>query len=105
MQTVLGLSHQLSLVLASVAATQFALFSILPIFYIDRMGRRWTIILGSIGCAIAMASIAAGVKSDTKLGGAIAIAFMCIYDDMYALGIHAVAWFYACEINSLYVYS
>ena len=59
--------------------------------------------LGSIGCAIAMASIAGGVKADNKVGGAIAIAFMFIYDDVYALGIHAVAWMYATEINSLYV--
>ena len=50
-----------------------------------------------------MASVAGGIKAGTKVGGAIAIAFMFIFDDMYALGIHAVAWFYACEINSLYV--
>lgn len=66
----------------------------------DKIDRRWTIIFGSIGCAIAMSCIAGGVKVDTKLG-AVAIAFMFL--DCHALGVHAVAWLYACEINSLYL--
>ena len=69
----------------------------------DKVGRRKTIIFGSLGCAIAMGCIAGGVSVNTKLGAAVAIAFMFLFDDCHALGVHAVAWFYACEINSLYL--
>ena len=99
----LKLPHQVSLIISSCAATQFALFSIIPIFYVDKVGRRKTIIFGSLGCAIAMGCIAGGVSVNTKLGAAVAIAFMFLFDDCHALGVHAVAWFYACEINSLYL--
>jgi hypothetical protein len=50
-----------------------------------------------------MGCIAGGVSVNTKLGAAVAIAFMFLFDDCHALGVHAVAWFYACEINSLYL--
>ena len=48
-----------------------------------------------------MAGIAGGLSADNKLGGAVAIIFMFLFDDVFAFGIHAVAWMYASEINSL----
>lgn len=101
LETMIGLSRRLSLILAAAAATQYALASIFPFFYIDRLGRRRAMMFGLFGCSIAMAVIAVGVQANNKVGGAFAIAFMFIYDDVFALGIHAVAWMYACEINSL----
>jgi len=101
LQTVLGLSHRLSLILAGAAATQYAISSIFPIFYIDRVGRRPAMIFGTLACALCMAGVAGGVKAGNKVGGAFAIAFMFLFDDVFALGIHAVAWMYASEINSL----
>lgn len=103
LETVIGLNHQLSLILAGTAATQYALTSMAPILYIDRFGRRRTMMIGSLGCSISMAVIAGGIRAGNEIGGAFAIAFMFLFDDMYALGIHAVAWMYASEINSLYV--
>lgn len=101
LQTVLGLPHRLSLIIAGTAATQYAISSIFPIFYIDRVGRRPAMIYGCLGCGLCMAGIAGGVKADNKVGGAFAIAFMFLFDDIFALGIHAVSWMYASEINSM----
>ena len=58
LETYLGFSTQMSLILASVAFTQYAVFSWPPYFYIDKLGRRWTVIFSSIGCAACMAIIA-----------------------------------------------
>jgi Sugar (and other) transporter len=101
LQSVIGLPHRLSLILAGIAATQYAIFAIFPIFYIDRVGRRTALMFGSLACGLCMAGIAAGVRADNKVGGAFAVAFMFLFDDVFAWGIHAVAWMYACEINSL----
>jgi len=48
-----------------------------------------------------MVGVAIGVKSNTKAGGAVAITFMYLFDDFFAVGLHPVAWMYASEINSL----
>jgi MFS family permease len=101
LQSVIGLPHRLSLILAGIAATQFAISALFPIFYIDRVGRRTALIFGSLACSLCMAGIAVGIKADNKVGGAFAVAFMFLFDDVFAWGIHAVAWMYASEINSL----
>jgi hypothetical protein len=101
LQLTIGLPHRLSLILAGIAATQYAVASIFPIFYIDRVGRRLTLIFGTLACGLCMAGIAARVGADNKVGGAFAVGFMFLFDDVFAMGIHAVGWMYACEINFL----
>lgn len=49
LQTYLNFSSSMSLILASAAFTQYAIFSWPPYFYIDKIGRRWTVIWSSIG--------------------------------------------------------
>jgi hypothetical protein len=98
LQSVIGLPHRLSLILVGIAATQHAIAAIFPIFYIDQVGRRTALVFGSLACSICMAGIAAGVRADNKVGGAFAVAFMFLFDDVVGWGIHAVAWMYACAM-------
>ncbi|KAK5123953.1 hypothetical protein LTR85_002150 [Meristemomyces frigidus] len=103
LETYLGFSTQMSLILASVAFTQYAVFSWPPYFYIDKIGRRWTVIWSSIGCAICMAVIAGSLINQTHTSAAVAVAFMFLFLDCFTLGILPVSWSYSAEIQPLRV--
>jgi MFS family permease len=93
----------MSLILASVAFTQYAVFSWPPYFYIDKLGRRWTVIFSSIGCAICMAVIAGCLLNQNHAAAAAAVAFIFLYLDCFTLGILPVSWSYSSEIQPLRV--
>ncbi|KAF2726191.1 sugar transporter STL1 [Polychaeton citri CBS 116435] len=103
LENYLGFSTQMSLILAAVAFTQYAVFSWPPMLYIDKIGRRWTVIYSSIGCAICMFIIAGSLQSFTYAGASAAVAFMFIYLDCFTLGILPVSWSYSAEIQPLRV--
>lgn len=103
LQEYLDYSQSMSLILASVAFTQYAVFSWPPYFYIDRIGRRWTVMLSSAGCAICMAVIAGClIRTDYSMAAA-AVAFMFLFLDCFTLGILPVSWSYSAEIQPLRV--
>jgi MFS family permease len=93
----------MALILASVAFTQYAIFSWPPYFYIDRIGRRWSVMLSSAGCAICMAIIAGGLSANTFSSAAAAVAFIFLYLDCFTAGILPVSWSYSSEIQPLRV--
>ncbi|CAK1367713.1 Sugar transporter STL1 [Cercospora beticola] len=99
----LGFSQNMSLILASVAFTQYAVFSWPPYFYIDKIGRRWSVMLSSIGCAVCMALIAGCLIKQSYSSAAAAVAFMFLYLDCFTLGILPVSWSYSAEIQPLRV--
>ncbi|KAJ4397457.1 hypothetical protein N0V93_001685 [Gnomoniopsis smithogilvyi] len=101
LQEYLGYSQSMSLILASVAFTQYAVFSWPPYFYIDRIGRRWTTIWSSLGCAICMALIAGCLLVAKRANAAAAVGFMFLYMDCFTLGILPVSWSYSAEIQPL----
>ncbi|OJD35216.1 sugar transporter stl1 [Diplodia corticola] len=89
--------------LCYVAFTQYAVFSWPPYFYIDRIGRRWSIMLSSAGCAICMAIVAGCLAVRTYTNAAAAVAFMFLYLDFFTSGILPVSWSYSAEIQPLRV--
>ncbi|KAK4898820.1 hypothetical protein LTR27_003551 [Elasticomyces elasticus] len=100
----LGFSSQMSLILASVAFTQYAVFSWPPYFYIDKIGRRWSVMISSAGCAVCMAIIAGCLgTTQTYTTGAVATAFMFLFLDFFTSGILPVSWSYSAEIQPLRV--
>lgn len=103
LENYLGYSPSMALILASVAFTQYAIFSWPPYFYIDRLGRRWTVILSSIGCAACMAIIAGALVNPTHTNSIVAVAFMFLFMDCFTLGILPVSWSYSAEIQPLRV--
>jgi len=103
LQEYLGYSQSMSLILASVAFTQYAVFSWPPYFYIDKIGRRWTVMLSSTGCAICMAVIAGCLLQESFSMAAAAVAFMFLFLDCFTLGILPVSWSYSAEVQPLRV--
>ncbi|KAF9730530.1 hypothetical protein PMIN06_010168 [Paraphaeosphaeria minitans] len=103
LENYMGYSPSMALILASVAFTQYAVFSWPPYFYIDRIGRRWSVMLSSGGCAICMAIIAAGLAKNSFSSAAAAVAFIFLYLDCFTSGILPVSWSYSSEIQPLRV--
>lgn len=103
LENYLDFSIEMSLILASVAFTQYAIFSWPPFFYIDKIGRRWTVILSSAGCAACMFIIAGCLLSTSYACAAAATAFMFLYMDCFTMGILPVSWSYAAEVQPLRV--
>ncbi|KAJ4344659.1 uncharacterized protein N0V89_012403 [Didymosphaeria variabile] len=103
LENYMGYSPSMALILASVAFTQYAVFSWPPYFYIDRIGRRWSVMLSSAGCAICMAIIAGGLSTNSFSSAAAAVAFIFLYLDCFTSGILPVSWSYSSEIQPLRV--
>lgn len=103
LENYLGFSTRMSLILASVAFTQYALFSWPPYWFIDRIGRRWAVIISSTGCAVCMALIAGCLATGNYAGSSAAVAFMFVYLDFFTSGILPVSWSYSAEIQPLRV--
>ncbi|KAI7494751.1 general substrate transporter [Hortaea werneckii] len=87
LQNYLGFERDLALILASVSFTQYAILSWPPYFYIDKISRRWTIMLSSAGCSICMLIVAACLLEPTDARSAAAVAFMFLFTDAFTLGI------------------
>ncbi|KAI8649303.1 MFS domain-containing protein [Fusarium sp. Ph1] len=103
LQTFLGYSQVVSLVLAGVAFTQCAIFSTPPYFFIDKIGRRNTIMLSSSACAVCLFIISGSLQHQRSADAAAAVAFIFLYLDCYVLGFLPVSWSYSAEIQPLRV--
>lgn len=101
LQNYLNYDRNMSLILASVAFTQFAAFSFPPYFFIDRIGRRWTIMLSSASCSICLLTVASLLLEQTYARAAGAVAFMFLFIDSFGMGILPVSWSYSSEIQPL----
>ncbi|RMZ04780.1 hypothetical protein D0862_05212 [Hortaea werneckii] len=101
LQNYLGFERNLALILASVSFTQYAILSWPPYFYIDKIGRRWTIMLSSAGCSVCLVIVAACLLEPTDARSATAVAFMFLFTDAFTLGILPVSWSYSSEIQPL----
>ena len=53
-----GLDDKMSYIMSCVGSIFFLIGSIMPVLYIERMGRRGTIVMGAATCGICMAMIA-----------------------------------------------
>ncbi|KAK3716636.1 hypothetical protein LTR37_006266 [Vermiconidia calcicola] len=101
LQNYLDYDRNMALILASVAFTQYGAISLVPYWYIDRIGRRWTIMLSSMGCAICMMVVAGCLLEQTFSRAAAAVSFMFVFIDCFAMGILPVSWSYSSEIQPL----
>lgn len=97
----LGYTPNMALILASVGFTQYAIFSWPPYFHIDRIGRRWSVILSSTGCAVCMAIIAGCLSVKSFATAAASVAFIFLYLDFFTSGILPVSWSYSAEVQPL----
>ncbi|KAK6369512.1 hypothetical protein LTS17_009418 [Exophiala oligosperma] len=79
--------------------TTFTVFAFIPLFTIDRFGRRRLFMLSLSGLAVAMA-VMAGTSNKPELAK-VTVAFMFIFAAFYPLGFLGLPFLYAGEISGL----
>ncbi|VUC36527.1 unnamed protein product [Clonostachys rosea] len=110
LQRNVGLSHDMSVLLSATRINlMFLLGSLIPAFLADRIGRRTPMIVGSLGCGIAMMCISillsfidSPVSHATSIAG---IAFFYMFMLIYGATVACVPWAYVPEILPLHVRS
>ncbi|KAF7557391.1 hypothetical protein G7Z17_g640 [Cylindrodendrum hubeiense] len=99
-QKTMGISRNLSLILGGCTSLTYLVGSIIPVFLIDRLGRRSLLMISSMGLAGCFC-IAAGLLSSGNLTAAYAgVAFIFIFQLFLGVGWLPVPWFYPAEINT-----
>ncbi|KAL8961763.1 MAG: hypothetical protein Q9183_005260 [Haloplaca sp. 2 TL-2023] len=97
----IGLSTELSLVIAGVLGVQYFLVSWLPYFFIEKAGRRKVLMSSAAGCSFCMIMISVMLYVDTLASQWVFVAFTFLFFDIFSWGILPVSWMYASEIMPL----
>ncbi|KAF2183504.1 putative sugar transporter [Zopfia rhizophila CBS 207.26] len=99
-QQSMGLNRNLSLILGGCAQCTYLIGSAIPVFLMDRFGRRVLLMICSAGlcCCFVMVSILLSLGETGPAYGA--TVFIFIFQLFYGIGWLPVPWFYPSEINT-----
>lgn len=87
-----GISHSLSLLLAGFNGVAYFLSSLIPIWIIDRLGRRKLMLFAAAGQCVCMAVLAGTVSNGGKSAGIVAIVMLFLFNFFFAIGLLAIPW-------------
>ncbi|KAJ5224517.1 uncharacterized protein N7469_008020 [Penicillium citrinum] len=98
----IGMSGLMSRILAACNGTEYFLASLLPIFIIEKVGRRTLMLVGAAGMSISMAvlAITTSFTGQTQAGIAAAV-FLFVFNTFFAWGWLGMTWLYPAEIVPL----
>lgn len=101
-QDSMGLSRNLSLILGGCTQIAYLFGSAIPLFVMDRFGRRNLLMFSCAGLFLCMlmVSMLLGTGNRNKGTAYGATAFIFLYQIFYAVGLLPVPWFYPSEINT-----
>ncbi|KAI1311482.1 general substrate transporter [Xylaria venustula] len=100
-QQSVGLSHNLSLLLAGFNGVAYFFSSLVPIWIIDRLGRRKLMLFAAAGQATCMAILAGTVSDGSKAAGIVAIVVLFLFNFFFAVGLLAIPWLLPAEYAPL----
>ncbi|KAJ5322250.1 uncharacterized protein N7506_011380 [Penicillium brevicompactum] len=98
----IGMDGLTSRILAACNGTEYFLASLIPIFIIEKVGRRLLMLIGAAGMSISMAvlAITTSFEGNSQAGIAAAV-FLFVFNTFFALGWLGMTWLYPAEIVSL----
>lgn len=91
-QQSVGLSHNLSLLLAGFNGVAYFLSSLIPIWVIDRLGRRKLMLFAAAGQCACMAILAGTVSNGSTPAGIVATIMLFLFNFFFAVGLLAIPW-------------
>lgn len=72
-------------IIAAVAATQYLIFSFMPVLFIERIGRRTILIWGAVAMMILSALIAVGFNIPGQGGAIMTVVMYCLFFDAFGM--------------------
>ncbi|KAI0071993.1 general substrate transporter [Panus rudis PR-1116 ss-1] len=99
-QNTMGLSRNLSLILGGATACTFMLASFLPLWTIDRYGRRALLMISSSGLSLCFLLTAVLLSTGTKPAAFGATAMIFIFQIFLGIGFLPIPWLYPAEITT-----
>lgn len=86
------MSHNLSLLLAGFNGIAYWISSLVPIWAIDRLGRRKLMLFAAGGQCACMAILAGTVSNGGKAAGIVAVIMLFLFNFFFAVGLLAIPW-------------
>ncbi|KAK4106417.1 hexose carrier protein [Parathielavia hyrcaniae] len=96
-----GLSHDLSLLLAGFNGVAYFFSSLIPIWIIDRLGRRKLMLFAVVGQGACMAVLAGTVSDGSHAAGIVAVVMLFLFNFFFAVGLLAIPWLLPAEYAPL----
>lgn len=96
-----GLSTELSSLVAGCIQIAFWFGTLPPIFMLDKFGRRPLLLGGSISLTICMVLFTVGIALNTPASANLALAMLFLYEISFGMSWDAIPWLYAPEITPL----
>lgn len=100
-QESVGIGHNLSLLLAGFNGIAYFLSSLVPIWIIDRLGRRKLMLFAAAGQCVCMAVLAGTVSNGGFAAGVVAIVMLFLFNFFFAVGLLAIPWLLPAEYAPL----
>lgn len=91
------MSHNLSLLIAGFNGVAYFVSSLIPIWVIDRLGRRKLMLFAAAGQCACMAILAGTVSDGSHASGIVATLMLFLFNFFFAIGLLAVAWL--CKLS------
>jgi MFS family permease len=96
-----GIPHSTALLLAGFNGIAYFISSLIPIWCLDRLGRRKLMLFACGGQAICMAVLAGTVADGSKACGVAAIVMLFLFNFFFAVGLLAIPWLLPAEYAPL----
>ncbi|KAF6785181.1 sugar transporter [Colletotrichum sojae] len=109
LQNSVGLDRHTSLLVGGINGIEYLVAAIIPIWTIERFGRRKLLLLSACGQTISMAILSAALwfitahedSPNSRSLGILAVACFFLFNTFYAQGFLAIPFFYPAEITTL----
>lgn len=100
-QQSIGMSHNLSLLLAGFNGVAYFFSAMVPIWVIDRLGRRKLMLFAAAGQCACMAILAGTVSDGGVKAGYVAAVMLFLFNFFFAVGLLAIPWLLPAEYAPL----
>ncbi|KAF8507657.1 general substrate transporter [Gautieria morchelliformis] len=100
----MGLSDNMSRLLSGFNGLAYFVSALIPVLYIERLGRRRSMMTCAVGCSASMAILGillAVNPAGTGIQGRAAVAMMFTFNTFFSIGWLAIPWLYPAEICTL----
>lgn len=101
LETNVGIDAELATILSGCIMICMFVAALVPTFFLDRMGRRPTMFVGSVALSVCMLIITILLKQDEKKSSSAAVAFFFVYMCFFGSTMHCTPWVYVPEVLPL----